>query len=238
MNVTEQDYELLSQYLDGELSLVQGRLVEQRLENEPALNACFAGLQSLQSELDSAYRKVANAPVPERITALLQPAATPIVPLPHRRVAGWGFALAASLLVAVSATLVTQWSQNSPLPAGADALLANTLEHAPSRASGWDTLDDGRQVRPVLSYQSQTGDWCREYLVADEAGNWHAVACRGAKGWATMAIAATEPAASSEDYRPAGANDSDEVAEFINRNAADIPLDLHQEAQLIGSNWQ
>jgi hypothetical protein len=160
-----------------------------------------------------------------------------IVQLPHKRSIYRGFALAASLVVAVSAVLVSQWNQQSA-QSSADALLSAALETTPSRASGWETLADGRTVRPVLSFQNSSGNWCREYLVGDGAGHWHGVACRGDGGWATEVLAVTQVEDSSAQYRPAGATDQVDVADFIDRNATGIPLDAREEANIMARGWQ
>lgn len=240
MIMTDQDYELLSQYLDQELPPAVARQLEQRLAAEPQLQAGLARLTTLQGQLQGAYSGIAAQPVPQQIVAMLQPAPVRIVSLPHRRVMNWGFALAASLVVAVSATLVTRWDQHSPLPgaAGVDDMLSLALENAPSRGDGWEVLADGRNVRPVLSFQSNTGTWCREYHVTGSDGSWHGVACRDDSGWATTVLAATPMADSSAEYRPAGAADSAEIADFIDRHAAGIPLDARQEAEIIARAWQ
>ena len=240
INVTEQDYELLSRYLDQELPSVDRELLDQRLEAEPELAAELAGLQALQGRLNKAYSGV-DGSIPQRIVSLLRYETARIVPLPRKRLVDWGFALAASVVVAASATLITQWSPQSAQPAGtagAEAMLALALENSPSRGSGWETLADGRNVRPVLSFQSNTGNWCREYLIADSDGSWHAVACRGDSGWVTKVRSETDLAGSAQEYRPAGAMDTDEVSGFISLNAADIPLDAGQEAELIDRKWQ
>jgi hypothetical protein len=238
MQITEQDYQLLSRYVDRELSLPASRQLEQRLAAEPTLKAALASLQSLQGRLQSAYSELAREPVPAHIVALLEPQQARIVPLPHKRARGLGFALAASLVVAASATLVTQWGQNAGQSGShPDALLAATLEQTPSMATGWETLADGRQIRPVLSFHSRAGDWCREYLLNDDGDNWHAVACRRNEGWANTVINRTDPAQPGDEYRPAGAADTALVADYIDRNATDIPLDAAQEAAIIARNW-
>jgi hypothetical protein len=99
-------------------------------------------------------------------------------------------------------------------------------------------LADGRNIRPVLSFQSNTGSWCREYHLAASDGSWHGVACRGDAGWATTVLASADFTESTADYRPAGAADSDEIADFIDRNAAGIPLDATQEAEIIARAWR
>ena len=153
MNITEQDYELLSQYLDRELPPAMQEQLERRLAAEPQLQAVLGRLQALQSQLQASYGQLAGGPVPERTLALLQGAPAQaaqqpqaqVIQLPRKRNMNWGFALAASLVVAASATLVSQWEQPSVQP-GADALLAVALENTPSRGNGWETLSDGRTV--------------------------------------------------------------------------------------------
>jgi hypothetical protein len=140
-------------------------------------------------------------------------------------------------VVAVSATLVSQWDQQSAQP-GADTLLSAALESTPSRGTGWETLSDGRQLRAVLSFRSSTGNWCREYLLGDSEGNWHGVACRGNDGWTTEVLAATRVEDSSAQYRPAGAADSISVADYIDRNANGIPLDGREEATIMAQGWE
>ena len=237
IDVTAQDYELLSQYLDRELPPVAARQLEQRLRIEPALNARLLQLQVLQTRLQDSVDTVNAMGVPAHITALLLPEPVRIVPLPHKRTLGWSYALAASLMVAASGALISQWGQLSG-QSGTDAALSLALENSPSRSAGWESLADGRQLRPVLSFEHQSGDWCREYLITDNDGSWHGVACRGDDGWATAALVAADVPGSSGEYRPAGANDSVDVANFIDQNAAGIPLDANQEAAIIAREWR
>ena len=234
MDVTEQDFQLLSQYLDGELSPPEAGQLQQRLSAEPGLQTCLAELQTLQSTLQNTYHAAAADSVPQRITSLLQDSPARIVPLPHRRVANWGFAMAASLFVAVAATQLARQDQQP----GMDSALSIALDNSPSRGSGWETLSDGRHVRPVLSFQGTSGAWCREYLLTDGTADWHGVACREGGTWTTAVLADTKITDSTAQYRPAGAGDSDAVSAFIDLNAADIPLDARQEAELIARTWQ
>ncbi|MGL4564373.1 MAG: hypothetical protein ACRCVD_03690, partial [Halioglobus sp.] len=205
-------------------------------------------MQALQGQLLQAYDGIANQPIPQRTLALLQAPQANVVPIGHKRalnrprtrVMNWGFALAASLVVAVSATLVTRLDQQSAQPgaAGMDSLLSVALETSPSRGDGWEALADGRKLRPVLSFQTTAGSWCREYLLRSSEGSWHGVACRGDTGWTTTVLAGADAAESSADYRPAGAASAEEVADFIDRNAAGIALDAAEETDLIARAWQ
>jgi hypothetical protein len=238
--LTEQDHQLLSQFVDGELPPQASRDLEQRLASEPALSARLATLNALDHRLKNAFAGPQLESVPGHITDLISPPPARILPWRQRRSSSWGYAIAASLAIAVCGTLVTQWGRD---PGQADTgmehySLAQALEQLPSSGSDWSPLADGSKIRPVLSFRSHSGDWCREYLVADSVTTWHGVACRAQQGWSTAVIAETALAIGPGEYRPAGANEADSVAAFVDQQSADIPLDAEQEAVLIGHSWQ
>jgi len=238
MSISEQDYQLLSQYLDHELPLPANRELEQRLASEPQLQAALQQLQATDNQLKSIFAAAQLKNVPARIVAMLDKAPSNVVSLPQRRVANWGFALAASLVVATSAVLLSQYGQGPAGIAGTDQLLAASLEQSSSRGEGWDNMEDGRQFRSVLSFQSNDGHWCREYLLSAGQTGWHGVACRKEGHWVQEVQVAASMTDASSHYRPASASDSGQIADFIDRSSADIALDRNQEAALIARQWQ
>ncbi|MEE4143189.1 MAG: hypothetical protein V2I26_00185, partial [Halieaceae bacterium] len=80
MNITEQEYELLSQYLDRELPVEALEQLERRLAAEPRLQAGLERLQALQQQLKATYGQLADGPVPERTLALLRGASAQATP--------------------------------------------------------------------------------------------------------------------------------------------------------------
>jgi hypothetical protein len=228
--MTDQDYELLSQYLDGELDSGEAHALKQRLLAEPALRGEFESMKRADLRLRTALQSDTASRIPQRVQAMLADDAAGS----RDRRAGWGFALAASVLVA-SGVLVTAWDGGSE-PRGAQ--LAAVLENAPSRGEGWDRLDSGERVRAVLSFRGADGNWCREYLAAGENGAERGVACRIEGNWEVMVSTTVALSAGSADYRPAGAADADPIAGFIDNQAADIPLGVEQEAALIERAWR
>ncbi len=242
-SLTEQDHQLLSQFIDGELSPQAARDMEQRLASEPALSARLKALKALDDRLQSALADPQIESVPAHISSLLSPTPARILPWRQRHSNSWRYAIAASLVIAVCGTLVSQWGRDAgqtgaPTERSLAQTLAEALEQLPSSGSAWAQLADGSQIRPVLSFRSQSGDWCREYLLADTVTTWHGVACRGQQGWSAAVIEETRLAIGPGEYRPAGANDSDSVAAFIDRQSAGIPLSAEQEAALIGDSWE
>ncbi|RLA60860.1 MAG: hypothetical protein DRR04_04555 [Gammaproteobacteria bacterium] len=243
IDMTEQDYELLSQYLDGELAAPAAQELRKRLIADPALRESLERLQKVNNRVKDAFDVPGADTVPPRIVTILKNARTRRGRLSQQQRAGWGLAVAASLVVASGLLLMPDWHQQTgeslAVSAGDDALLAHELETSPSRGDGWDTLSDGRQVRPLLSFANTQGGWCREYLLSEGGGMaWHGVACRTEGQWTTEVLNTEELAGSINEYRPAGVANSDQITSFIATHSAGIALSLKQEADLIARNWQ
>jgi hypothetical protein len=235
--LTEQDYELLSQYLDGELDDGQARELRERLLAEQDLRAVHERMRTLDSRLQDALDVAGAGTVPVHVREMLQRAATH--GNPGRTRLGWGLAVAASVLFAAGVVInVGQQGAGGAQYAAQDALVAPVLERSPSRGDGWETLPDGSQVRALLSFPSVDGNWCREYLLAQGDGEWRGVACRASPGQWVTAVLAAEEHGGAGGYRPAGAVTADQVASYIDGRAADIPLSREQEAALIARNWE
>jgi hypothetical protein len=246
MNITDKDFEQLSQLVDGELSGEAARELRQRLEREPALKAVWEDLRGINAELRQRFGNTsASTQVPANVRALFpdekpvlgagDDAGARVLRFPTRHVR-WSGALAASVALACAVGLL--WS-DSDVPAPAD--LATVLDSR-SSGSGWHTVADGRAVQPVLSFPAEGGSWCREFLVRDadtDTAIQRGVACRDntSGSWRTEVLAAAQAPGSANAYRPAGAGDRAEVDHFIRDRAVDIPLDAAQEQELIDSAW-
>ncbi|WOJ93657.1 hypothetical protein R0135_00470 [Congregibacter variabilis] len=257
--LSDQDIELLSQYLDGELAPTLSRALEARLHNEAALQSGLLRMQELNQRLRDALAE--HDAIPQAVQALLHdtsavdgtdsgvafgatvlafPGRTP-APAVAAKVAAkpvWMYALAASFVGAIALSLVTDLSQSpqSRLP-GNDGLVTAALDELPS-GNGWAELSDGREIQPVLSFPHEDGRWCREYLLRGGESDWRAVACKEQSSWVTQAAGLESYLDPSDTYRPAGASDSAPVASFISQHAGDIALGRDDEIALIDRNWQ
>lgn len=228
----DQDFELLSQYLDGELDIFTSRKLQQRITEEPELRATLKQLQAQNADVQAAFTGTDQAPA--HVSSLLKPSSNVVALPPRSPRPAWQYAVAASLVAAAGLLLTPDWQQT---PAG-DAMLATVLEQAPSMSSGWESLEDGRQVRPVLSFKGGDGQWCREYLVSTSEQASRGVACRDNTGWNTVVIAATQIPGSANDFRPAGSADAEVIANYISENADGIALSASEEAEKIAGHWK
>ncbi len=256
--LTEQDIELLSQYLDGELSPELSRALEARLHAESALQSGLVRMQELNQRLRDTLAE--HDQVPEAVEALLSGAAqgddaSPARPVESATVLAfpgrgahtggatstkpfWMYAVAASFVGAIALSLISNNGNQGPgsgLP-GNDGFVTAALDSVPS-GDGWTSLQDGREIQPVLSFPHQDGRWCREYLLRGGKSDWRAVACRDGNRWVTQAAGLESYLEAADAYRPAGAADSAPVASFIIQNAGDIALGREAETAMINRNW-
>ena len=239
-DMTEQDYELLSQYLDGELAAPVAQKLRTRLIADPKLRASLERLQMVNNSVQQTFDIPGADAVPARVVKMVENTGMRTEGRPLLS-AGRGYAaLAASLVAAAGLLFITDWRQPQyPVePDTGDALLAHVLEYSTSRGDGWDALADGRQVRPLLSFQNKAGGWCREYLLSGEGGVWRGVACRIEGHWTTEVLRIEAFAGAANEYRPAGTEGADEIASFVNAHSAEIALSLKEEADVIAGQWQ
>ena len=224
------DYELISQYIDGELAADEARALRRRLLAEPELRAAYDRMRRADDRVRGAFSGAWTERVPERVSALL--AGGSQGGSSQRRTA-WGVAVAASVLAAAGLLLNPDWRSADT----GDTALAAVLETTPSGGPQWQELADGRQVRPVLSFAHVDGSWCREYLLSRDGATYRGVACRSDGEWVTSILDPQPVPGSATEYRPAGAGDIDSVAAFIAEHGAGIALNRSDEARLIASQW-
>lgn len=242
MAISNADFEQLSQLLDGELDATARHDLERRIASQPELAETWHHLRTMNAELRRAYGNSEAAGVPDAVRTLLgndkpaNMAQNNVIPLFRRRNI-WPVALAASLVLAVSLALFPDGKPGVSQRSG--MTLATALETLPS-GDDWTGLDDGRQMRAVLTFPDRDGGWCREFLLRHTRSEdtLRGVACRTAGDWHTEVMAPGAGPDSSDVYRPAGAGDSSAVQGFIRDRAADIPLDGKQEATLIERSWR
>ena len=229
------DDHLLSMYIDNELDAERIIALVERLRAEPALSERLSAMECNDVALRTLYTQ-ADQDIPEHLAAMVQADNVVVVSFAQRWQT-WATATAAASCAAIIA-LVVNFNQSTDLnPMTMDTLLANSLETSRSSAAGWESLGDDRQFRSVLTFPAADGRWCREYLLAQEGSHWRGVACRDEGQWVNQVVGSEVFLEQETQYRPAGVDDSETVARFIDETATDVALGPQQEAALISSGW-
>ena len=91
-------------------------------------------------------------------------------------------------------------------------------------------------VRPVLSFNSKTAGWCRQFEVRHATRQVsHALACRGEDGqWSVVASTPPGPAG----FVPAGTDRRKAIDDLATSMMQGSPLSPEEEAALIGRRWR
>ena len=228
------DDHLLSMYIDNELDAERTIALVTRLQRDASLRARLTSMEAN----DAALRRLvkAKASVPKHLAPLVKGDNVTTMPSARNWTHPAGVALAAGFAVVVA--LVGSLNRADVFnPMTMDPQLASALEHYPSKATGWERLENGRDFRSVLTFPAADGRWCREFLLAKDESHWRGVACRDNGKWESQVVGSEVFLEQETQYRPAGAGDIEQVARFIDETAADVALGPQQEAALISSGW-
>lgn len=257
--LTDTDYQALSRLVDGEIAGSERTRLLERIAREPELSEAYSRLNAMARSVNSAV-DAALGDFSQRAHLTLVQAGQPAAPAapssaterpssetesdraPGRRVfagrsAAWG--MAASIAVVGGLLLSVGSGERSVGIMDSQGALANALESIPS-GGDWAELENGMRFRGVLSFPTEGGHWCREYLLQDTAGAAsRGVACRSDSGsWHAEISVAQNSILSEGQYRPAGAQDNDLVGDFIAAHATGIPAGAREEQALLRSGWQ
>lgn len=111
------------------------------------------------------------------------------------------------------------------------------LEHTPSGETTPIGADGA--VKPILTLQSASGDYCREieFDSADMASV--GVACRGDDGWRMVVLAAAETGPGAEGgYATVGEDGAAAIEAVFARLGGGDPLSVEDEQALIEAGWR
>ncbi len=249
------DDELLSAFIDGELSAVDADRLSERLAQEPVLLKRLEALRSSDDATRAVYASLDELPMPQAVLDLLQadgsgPAAetTNVIAFPPR---GWRRFAQVPVAIAASVALAAGFLVSRVIDGTPDDALANAALYSQTipqdsavfhllenKASAEDvTFNDGSAGRVVLSFADINGDWCRQLAINNAAATVDAVACRRGGQWHTEAV--SFGLANSGEYQQASGNQSAAITAVIDRLIGDQDvLNKEQEQQKIADRWQ
>lgn len=220
----------LAAWADGEVTGARGDEIAATVLADPELQAEVAAHRALKARLASHFAPLAEAPVPDRLRALLedhahQPAEVTDLAAARarRRLPRWSWlaapALAASLALAVF------------LPGGSGSL----ADSDPALVAALDgqlvTSQPGdADTRILLSFRDAAGDYCRAFDQGARAG----IACREQGGWA-LRVEMDGTGRAGGEYQQAGAA---EVLAAAQDMAVGPALTSGEEEAARAAGWQ
>jgi negative regulator of sigma E activity len=253
--------EHLSAFLDGQLPAQESRTLEAELETNLEIAERLASLAEANEAVKEAYKAEIERPIAPHISALLQSetaqtastvmandnASDNVVALPARRkisVTKWVAPLAATLALMIGLTVgrgmsVTPTNQGAIYAQitgtiDADNPLFNVLEHTPSATHV--KLDTQVSVKPVLTFQTAEGLYCREFTAQSTASASRGIACREDGNWNILMLNRTE-LSDETGFRTASATSSEALDQLIDGLIDGAPFDLDTEKAAMTKNW-
>lgn len=228
--------EQISAYADGELGGAELADVEAAIAADPALAAQVEKHRALKEKLGAHFAPILDQPVPDSLTALLQPKAENaevvsfaaerqkrgLVPMVRRWAPIAGPAIAASLLLAVW----QPWRVGDVPEGYAQGELATALDTQLIATQGLEV-----EPRILLTFRDRAGQFCRVYRKAETGG----IACHDETGWKIKRELGVGLAQTTE-YRQAGSDTV--ILAAAQEMSAGEALDAVEEAQAMEKGWR
>lgn len=225
------DSEIISAFLDNELSEVEVAIFKKRLQED----AVFANEFAIYRQNDLALKQHASlidkVPVPESIMNLLretgqdtQTSNSNVVQLRSWRDPKW-LSLAASFLIVTLLAPALWYASNQDTPS-----LAHILS---SEVSGQTiALDNDTQVTLVMSFKDRQGNFCREYRLSKSTVNEQTITCNISGQWETQVSDGTQTTV-SQVYQTASSASSEKIERWLDENMDDIPFSTKMERKTL-----
>lgn len=218
--------DLLSAYLDGELSAEQTAEIEQHLRIDKGAVRRLERMHISDGLLRKAFPAAAQVK-DDRLAAMI------LAPRAEMRPRAWATRLAPIAAAIAFGVLLGQLPHFASENAAPFAVPPDHARLLDTMFSGDSVDTPSGSLELVLSVQTEAGP-CREYRLSSEVQSTAVLACRNAgEGW-TMAAAAGVP--NQDGYAPAGTDAIFDNA-LAERGSVEA-LDRSQERALIERNWR
>ncbi|MCJ8269868.1 MAG: hypothetical protein MJK04_10760, partial [Psychrosphaera sp.] len=172
--LSEQDHQLISASLDGELAPEQSLAFKRRLLQEPELNKQYQAFKALDQDLKKTFSDIAATPVPQKLSALLvddkKVEAGEKAPQNNH----WRFLALAASVGAIG--LLSFFGLQNSKDDNMSLALTRALNTQPSMEM--KQLDQNNQFIALQSFRHIDGRVCREYLLNKADTHSHRVACK------------------------------------------------------------
>ncbi len=247
------DDDTLQAYVDGELEPASAALVDAALAHDEMLARRVQQAQALRTQLKAAFDPVLDEPVPEHLSALLQPpspqAATPAAPVAmarHRRGFGAGrrraprrWAMPAAAVAASLAVLAVAlwWQPGNDLVRvqNGQQFAAGALSKALNQSLASEP-DPRATVTIGLTFRSADGRICRTFVEHAKPA-MAGLACHHRAGWSLPVIRAAEQPAGGE-LRQAASDMPRDVQAAVDARIRGEAFNAQQERAARAAGWR
>lgn len=239
--MTDEQFELLSAYADGELGEADRRKIERLLETDEAAREAFAAIEGSRSRLRQAYLATYHGDPPERLIRVLGSGREARRLFSGRSwfVAGTaGGAAFAGIFAGWIAAVGVQSASTEPplLTASADGLAAGAplTEFLGNASSGAVSEVAGQPSIVLLSFRSSDGPACRQF----QTGATMAVACLEGSGEWKIEATAQASGRVTAGYTTAAGDTPAGIEGTISTLGVSEVFDASGEEQAIASGWR
>ncbi|MGK2909741.1 MAG: anti-sigma factor family protein [Sphingobium sp.] len=227
------DRELLMAYADGELDAVSAKRVEKAIAMQPELAEQVAAHRALRATLASHFAPVIDAPLPERLTTLLD---DPIVRLqPAQRNASFFqarnlAAMAAALVMGLLLGQVITPGGSGLVGSGQGALVAQGDLAQALETQLASTQPADAPMRIGVTFRDHNGQLCRTF----EGEVLSGIACRAGNAWQLKRTMAPE-VGDRQAYRQASSAEMMDAAQNMMAGGA---MDADTERKAKDGGWR
>lgn len=251
--------DVLSAYIDGELSVDETARVERALEGDAQARARLAAFKRVQALVGEADRLSRVGDAPAHVVAAIRAApigerrgwfeglaasCESLFALPRPALAGFAVLMLAVGIVAFGAgRMVSNPADGALLSAANDASAGSPLGLALERVSMGGGVDTARgHITLIATFRDREGRYCREYdygAAAPGTASVTGIACRtGAGLWRVEVAVLTANDAVATGYVPASDEAHRAIDALVRDRADGAPLDAAGEAQAMARGWE
>ncbi|BDX04728.1 anti-sigma factor family protein [Planctobacterium marinum] len=220
----QDDYDLLSQFIDGELDTAEATEVKRRLLAEPELNELYQQLKQLNDSVKTVIPDFLNEPLSDELKQLLKqtsPAQTNESDAMWRRFLPMAASIA--LVFVMGYAFISQPFQGNGMT------IKGSMLSKVADDENW-LSENGTEVVVVQSYQSAAQSLCREYYARADNKVEHGVSCYEQGQWQKQVFAIKDN--DSEQYYVTASSSYNDVEQFVVDNHL-LPLTENKAHELL-----
>lgn len=183
--MTQEDFDLLSQYIDGELSQEENLQIKQRLLSDPEFNKEYRDILALQNNVRAVMPDFKDEPMSKELADLLnveEQDNSNVRQLPVRN--SWKQNLSIAASVVFVAVLGVFMLNNDHSQTGLQ--IQDKMFSSLKSNESWN--DNGLELIIVQSYVDDENVLCREYFAQDSEHSEHGISCFNDGNWNKQAF--------------------------------------------------